>query len=369
MRIAFIDGIPWDYDVDTPEQRPLGGTQSSVCYLSRQLAALGHDVCLVNNGTFAGLKSGVLHIPFAMAQGPASKLANVDFCIVANDCRLAARAKELYGAKTPVVLWVKADTGARSTAPLADRRVSDQYRAIAFVSEWQRQQYVLKFKLPQEKTWVLRNSIAYAFEARFSGAQSVLEAKNSPPELIYASMPFRGLAWLIDCWPEIHRRVPAARLKVVSSNSTYQAADDEDTLQLIARCRSTEGVDYHPAVAQPLLAKWMQASAILAYPTNFAETHCTTALQAMASGALVITSDHGAMAETTCGFGRLVPDLSSKESFLSRYVDTVCTALEEFEALDARLDESLVQQVAFINSRFTYRNRAHELVEWLARLS
>jgi glycosyltransferase involved in cell wall biosynthesis len=267
------------------------------------------------------------------------------------------------------VLWVHADTGARSTAPLADRRVSDHCAAIAFVSEWQRQQYVLKFKLPLDRTWILRNAVAFAFEGMFTGARSVLAAKSSPPELIYASMPYRGLAWLIDCWPEIRRRVPAACLKVISSNSTYQTADDEDTLRLIARCRETEGVDYHPAVRQPILAQLMQGAAILAYPTNFAETHCITALQAMASGALVVSSDYGALAEMTCGFGRLVPDVSSKESFLSRYVTTVCAALEEFEAMDARLDESLVQQVAFINSRFSYRKRAQELVEWLARLA
>ena len=48
MRIAFVDFTPWDYTPLFARRGPLGGTQSAVCYLSRQLAADGCDVSLVN---------------------------------------------------------------------------------------------------------------------------------------------------------------------------------------------------------------------------------------------------------------------------------------------------------------------------------
>src|SRR6201986_4685472 len=50
MRIALIER-PSNmlFNVATPEQQPLGGMASSICYLARALAARGHDVTLVSN--------------------------------------------------------------------------------------------------------------------------------------------------------------------------------------------------------------------------------------------------------------------------------------------------------------------------------
>jgi hypothetical protein len=49
MDIVFIDSTSWAaYDPDTPFERPLGGTQSAVCYLAPELAKLGHRVTLAS---------------------------------------------------------------------------------------------------------------------------------------------------------------------------------------------------------------------------------------------------------------------------------------------------------------------------------
>ena len=41
MNIAFVDSIGWDYDVSTPYERPLGGSQSALAYLAVELARQG----------------------------------------------------------------------------------------------------------------------------------------------------------------------------------------------------------------------------------------------------------------------------------------------------------------------------------------
>ena len=47
MDIVFIDSTSRAaYDPDTPFERPLGGTESAVCYLAPELAKLGHRVTL-----------------------------------------------------------------------------------------------------------------------------------------------------------------------------------------------------------------------------------------------------------------------------------------------------------------------------------
>ena len=42
MNWVFLDFIRWDYDVATPRERPLGGSQSALCYLAAALARRGH---------------------------------------------------------------------------------------------------------------------------------------------------------------------------------------------------------------------------------------------------------------------------------------------------------------------------------------
>ena len=44
MNWVFVDPLPWDYDVATPLVRPLGGSQSALCYLAQALARRGHTV-------------------------------------------------------------------------------------------------------------------------------------------------------------------------------------------------------------------------------------------------------------------------------------------------------------------------------------
>jgi hypothetical protein len=60
MDIVFIDSTSWAaYDPDTPFERPLGGTQSAVCYLAPELAKLGHRVTLASRAAEPKLVRGV----------------------------------------------------------------------------------------------------------------------------------------------------------------------------------------------------------------------------------------------------------------------------------------------------------------------
>ena len=59
MKIAFFDSTNLDYSPATPGSRPLGGSQSGLCYLSRNMARAGHKVALVNNISQPGNYSGV----------------------------------------------------------------------------------------------------------------------------------------------------------------------------------------------------------------------------------------------------------------------------------------------------------------------
>ena len=49
MKIAFFDGIGWDYQIESAYRTPLGGTQSAVCYFAETPAKKGHTVYHLNS--------------------------------------------------------------------------------------------------------------------------------------------------------------------------------------------------------------------------------------------------------------------------------------------------------------------------------
>lgn len=67
MKIAFIDTLGMCYDGDTLNRRGLGGSESAVIQVAKELAKIGFDVTVYNNcftdDTAPGVYDGVVYCP------------------------------------------------------------------------------------------------------------------------------------------------------------------------------------------------------------------------------------------------------------------------------------------------------------------
>src|SRR5439155_27137564 len=127
---------------------------------------------------------------------------------------------------------------------------------------------------------------------------------------------------------------PGVRLEVFSDVGASLMAPAEDEKQhgaLYRLARETEGVECVGSIAQPQLARAMAEVSVWSYPNTFAETWCIAAMEAMAAGCRVVTSDRGALAETTAGFARLVPSDLDEPEFERRFVQETIAAIEELD--------------------------------------
>jgi protein O-GlcNAc transferase len=178
---------------------------------------------------------------------------------------------------------------------------------------------------------------------------------------------------LLGCFPEIRRQIPGARLQVFSSMKVYQISgqkDQESYGALYEKCRATEGVEYIGSVPQPELAQTLPSVAALAYPNTFAETSCIAVMEAMACGCRIITSDLGALPETTAGFGQLLQLVGvDRDVYVRQFTQATVAALRESMAADPSAEALLRRQVDFVNRSYTWRARAGEWTNWLASLS
>ena len=164
-----------------------------------------------------------------------------------------------------------------------------KFKKIITVSEWQKNNIKKEFGLPQEMFYSSRNAI---YPDRFLNKN----IEKTPYRFIYSSCPTRGLNYLIDIIPQVKEKYPETTLQLFVNKNLI----DYDTLIKI------EKLDYvilNKRVSQAELAIEFLKSDVWLYPTDFEETFCITALEAMMAKCLVVTVDFAGLSETVKGRG------------------------------------------------------------------
>lgn len=360
MKIIFFDPSTMAFHVGTPEQQPLGGMASSVCYLSRQLAARGHDVTLVSalpDGTPPVLM-GVHHQPIQpVLTDPAGyfRAQNADAVIATNYPDVAPFVRS-GSPRTLNIAWLHIfqNQPALKLLPQAGPHLD----RIVYVSQTQG----ATFRTPVPGTVIL-NAISPPFENMFSSAEDLLAAKTN--RAVYASMPFRGLDVLVDVMANTSART---ELDVFSSMRAYQASDDkyQPLYQSMAR---NPRIRHSPGVGQAELAARFREAAFLVYPSTFIETYCIVAQEALAAGLKVVSNDFGALPETTMGYADLLP-VANGTITREALVAGTTALLEKNESLFLQSPREWAQerfaQLQAVNRLSTWRARAAEWEAFLA---
>lgn len=369
LKIGFFDVIPHGYTPETPYVRPLGGTQSAVCYLTEALARMGHQVWLFSNIPEPREVRGVFCHGLAF---PLALTRQLDVAIVSGnaDNPLPGDKRHAFAPYAPVILWQQHAADQPYSAPLANPAVRDAWDAFALISDWQAQTFIQAFGIPAAKIGILRNAIAPAFENLF-GSDPILPQKPWPPVLAYTSTPFRGLDRLVEAFPRVRAAIPGTRLRLFSGMKGYdltavssQQTGDAPFAALFAKAAALEGVELIGPVAQQVLAVALKETFALAYPNIFPETSCIAVMEALAAGCQVVTSALGALPETTAGFGWLIRPLADPQAHATAYANALIVALNTLHQLPPA--ERLLQaQVQHMQATATWRVRAAEWSRWL----
>ena len=348
MQLLFVSHQPLRFNVETPARQPLGGTESATAWLARQLAANGHDVTLMTGlprGTPDYL-DGVRHLPGERISDTAL-LASFDAVIAVGSLGLAQQLKTV-APRALHVAWLHAlpdQPGMKllpGAAPFLDGAV--------FVSEWQRR--AVRF---DGAGHVIGNGVAPAFEDLFNSAEELIAAKQN--RAAYTTTPYRGLHILAEAFA---RARIATELDVWSGMSLYQA-DDAPFAAVYAAARATPRLSLHAPVGQAELATRLKPAAFLFYPSVYFETYCITALEAIAAGLKVISTDLGALSETTLGFADLMPVIGLPPDELVRAFAARLEAAEAAFLADPRAwGQARFAQSREVVRRCNWRARARE---------
>ena len=182
-----------------------------------------------------------------------------------------------------------------------------KFKGLIAVSNWQKNNIVKVLNLPSDRIIVSRNAI---YPERFENEGN--KVQKVPYRFIYTNDPSRGLSNLIEVLPRIKERYPETTLHIFALIENI----DADTLK---RIRSmTDYVFLHGRLSQKEIAVEFLKSDLYFYPTNFKETYCISAVEAMAAKCLVITVNLAALTEVVGGRGVLCDYPINNEKMLGK---------------------------------------------------
>ncbi len=193
-------------------------------------------------------------------------------------------------------LWCHDDAPALVGSSMADpvraKHILAALDGVFFLSHFQQQRWLEVVRIPLDKLFLTTNGVSLD---RFRSDSGISARAH---RVYYSSTPFRGLRQLLDSWSYVRKYVPDAELNIFSSMRVYKSDDTADFKVMYDRAKGTPGVVYHGSVGQSQLREVAQMSRALAYPCVFPETSCITAMEAMASGCVVVSTALGALPET-----------------------------------------------------------------------
>lgn len=295
----------------------LGGSEEAVVYLSKALNALGWKVTVYANpekpGNFDGVEYKVWH---------------------------DVNPKDLFNT---LILWrsigfVDLNPKARFTMvwmhdvpnnpDFTEERVA-KVDKIAVLSEYHKSllrlhKNGLYEKMPEEKVFLTSNGLPDI---------DVKPWKGNPHRMIYSSSADRGLIYLLKNWDKIRKEVPDAELHIFYGWQVYDIAHRDNPArqqwkEKVMKMMKQDGIIYHGRVGHDALHYEMSKSGIWAYPTDFTEISCITAMKAQKLGAIPVVTDYAALTETVKNGLRIDVDITTEEG-QTEYFDALIGLLKD----------------------------------------
>ncbi|MFA5041651.1 MAG: glycosyltransferase family 4 protein, partial [Bdellovibrionales bacterium] len=290
-----------------------------------------------------------------------------EFDVIIPVSAVIAKSLREIGYLHSIVLWSHHAADQPSVQGLKDPGERSLYAGIALVSNWHAQNYVSTFNINPITIKVMRNAISSAFLNRTPDSRWIKE--GAPPVLGYSSTPYRGLDILLLSFAAIRKMLPDTTLRVFSSMQIYGSDTEDRYSSLYELANTLPGVTYAGALPQARLAEEMSKIDIWSYPCTFVETSCISAIEAMASGCLLVSTTLGALPETTAGFAHLTElPPGSAGAMATHFANHVIKVATDFKADPKAAEIAIAKQIAYANENYSWKTRAKEWISWLEQI-
>jgi tetratricopeptide (TPR) repeat protein len=270
-----------------PTNLKISGSEFMAINMAKEFSKLGYRTFIIgsfedekNNIDYQGIYDNVQYIDWKFFPEFSSKYI-IDYLIVSRFvCNLL-----YYENILNVYMWVHDILPHMSSNSPVFQTHLYKFKGFITLSNWHKNYVKEHVGVPENMMILSRNAI---YSERFLDYDI---NKKIPYRFIYISDSYRGLDHLIDMIPKIKHRYPETTLIIYTRK---EHIDD----QLMNKIQELDYVSLNGRVSQDVIKDELLKSDIWLYPTNFPETYCISALEAMAAGCLVAGVKYAGLADT-----------------------------------------------------------------------
>lgn len=340
MRICFIDIIGLCYDGDTLNRRGLGGSESAVILMAKELADLGHKVTVFNDcysdDCTPGIYDEVRYRPLQEIE----HAGDFDIAISLRTVEPFHPVNTFYSnvqtKQTKKILWMH-DTFCSGDNCIEDLVLNGHIDYIFTLSDWHTS-YITNcdhegkrrdFSVLKKHIFQTRNGCGMDPESVDPYFVDILEKDKNL--FVYNASATKGMVSLInDIWPEVKRAIPLAQLKVIGGYYKFRDGSEPDAqqrmvMEMAARPDNEAlGIEFTGVIKQSEISKILSQASFFLYPSEFPETYGISTLEAIMHNVPPITCERGALEETAI-------DIASYKIPYPMKKDWACPWLDEEE--------------------------------------
>lgn len=309
MRILIVDTLGLSYDGSTLSKRGLGGSESAVILISKELSQIGFDVTVINSckdsQATPGVYDGVKYVDHSEAS-----MLNEDYDIaISSRSTLPFTSNHPYvylmmGAKHRV-LWMH-DTFCEGDEHIEPMLVQGFIHEVFTLSDFHTN-YVMNndhgkhkrmYEVVKRKFWQTRNgAVKWIDEVDLNEKDKDL--------FVYNASATKGLIPLLkNVWPEVKKQIPTAKLKCIGGfyrfRDNAEPDEQEKTVRQLMQDENIKALDveFTGVIPQYEIAEILAKSSFMLYPPAFPETFGISSLESLLYKTPIITSNFGALEET-----------------------------------------------------------------------
>lgn len=333
--IVIFCGKAWEEWSPCSVDKGIGGSEEAVIYISKELVKLGWEVTVYNTcGDKEGLHDGVRYVNYY-------KFNKNDFFNIVISWRNIIFPYGIYAKKK--IVWLH-DVPMDMFKKYDEIALTDK---ILVLSNYHKELLLENIgKANEEKAYVSSNGINLD---DFNGNGIA----RDPYRIIYPSSYERGLEFLLKHWARIKEAVPQANLHIFYGWNTYdkmvkEGVNDGSLKKRIAPMMEQEGITHHGRIGHKQLVQEMYKSGIWAYPSQFPEISCITAMKSQACGCVPVVTDFAALKETVKA-GVVVQGNCADPEVEEQYIQVLIQTLK-----DTAFQEEVRQEVLKHREEFAW---------------
>ena len=254
------------------------------------------------------------------------------------------------------VLWMQHFVNQEEAKNLGSKDYVNKLDYIVFNSNWNFEKFQYQFKIPESKSLVIKNAIEKI---------DFHEKPKDKINLVYHTTPWRGLIHLLKVFKRLN--LQNTELNICSSTIIYGKKFDsilgKKYENIFEECKNTKNVNYLGFVENNKIIGLLKNMHIYSFPSIWPETSCISAIEAMAAGCEIVTSNLGALYETCSPFATFVGFDSNFDNFEKKYQKALENSVKNFWSKENQKKIRFQQEV--INLTYSWNVRSKEWISFL----